>query len=1045
MIRNMQIRSKLIAVLVVPLVALTVLAAIGIASNVSRGVQADRVNDQTAFAVSLSTLVHELQRERDLSAGWVGGGRDAGYGGVVAQRVAVNQALDTFRRDVRNLGSDNQGSAFRERVDSAVAGLERLDEQRDQIENNPGMTVPQTLDYYSGVIGNLLAVNLEIASQTDDRDLIRNVGTFVSLARLKEATSLERGRLYAVASAGRFGPGDFRELAPIVGAQEAWRTQFEATATPSQRAFLDRTLQSPDIARVDDLRNKVLTGDPSQPVQLDAEQWFTYMTAKLDLLRTVERRLADDVSAASRTAQSTASRQALLYTVILTLVLWFTVGLSLWMARSMVGPLRSLTRTANEVADQRLPGLVDKLQHTKDPRDLDVVPEPVPVTSGDEIGQVSAAFNSVHRVAIQVATEQAALRKSIGDMFLNLARRSQSLIDRQLELIDDLERTEADPDALDNLFKLDHLATRMRRNAEDLIVLSGAEPARRWSQPVPLVEVVRAALAEVEDYNRVELLPIDDIGVAGQAVSDVVHLLAELIENATSFSPPGTKVQVAGQQVSNGYVLEIEDRGLGMSDEELVETNERLANPPMVDFALSRMLGLYVVARLAQRYNIKVQLRHSWYGGITALVLLPPTVAVQAAMPEALEAPRRGPAELVASTKPAEPAADETGEHLPIFEAARSDWFEDAVRGDHLPLRRHAAQQPNSRAAEPTGNGGGTLTGAGAPRTPGPTAGGDLGSGAPRPDGQGDPARFEPSEVDAARTDAARAEALRAEAMRVETTRMEEAARAEAARAEAAQRETVRPEAAPAEASQEATPAGTAPSDPTAESPPAPTARTDAGATARTDAGAGARVDPGPAARIERARRDRAAARGRTGSLPTRTPGASGPPPSGATPFAAAPSAADGRPFGPAPAAPPPPGRSGRRADRAGVGAADRASADAQGAARAPGPAPDAPAPTLQAASVQTTKAGLPRRVPRANLAPGMVAARTAAAAAPQAPASSSEPSTPSPGRSPEEVRSMLSSYRSGLERGRMMAAGEDADRGGDAHSSSRSDDDATQ
>ncbi|MFL6183349.1 MAG: nitrate- and nitrite sensing domain-containing protein [Actinomycetes bacterium] len=1012
----MQIRSKLIAVLVVPLVALTVLAAIGIGSNVSRGVQADRVNDQTAFAVSLSTLVHELQRERDLSAGWVGSGRDAGYGGVVAQRVAVNQALDTFRRDVRNLGSDNQGSAFRKRVGSAVAGLEQLDEQRDRIENNPDTTVPETLDYYSGVIGNLLAVNLEIASQTDDRDLIRNVGTFVSLARLKEATSLERGRLYAVASAGRFGPGDFRELAPIVGAQEAWRTQFEATATPEQRAFLDRTLQSPDIARVDDLRNKVLTGDPSQPVQLDAKQWFTYMTAKLDLLRTVERRLADDVSAASRAAQSTASRQALLYTVILTLVLWFTVGLSLWMARSMVGPLRTLTRTANDVADERLPGLVDKLQHTKDPRDLDVVPEPVPVTSTDEIGQVSAAFNSVHSTAIQVATEQAALRRSVGDMFLNLARRSQSLIDRQLELIDDLERTEADPDALDNLFKLDHLATRMRRNAEDLIVLSGSEPARRWSQPVPLVEVVRAALAEVEDYNRVELLPIDDVGVAGQAVADVVHLLAELIENATSVSPPGTKVQVAGQQVSNGYVLEIEDRGLGMSDEELVEANERLANPPMVDFALSRMLGLYVVARLAQRYNVKVQLRHSWYGGITALVLLPPTVAVRAAMPEALEAPRRGPAELVPSTRPVEPAADETGEHLPIFEAARSDWFEDSVRGDHLPLRRHAAQKPNSRAAEPTGNGAGTLTGA----------------GAPRPDGQAGPARAEPSAADAAK-----AEAMRAEAMRIETARMAEAAREEAARAEAAQPETMRAESAQAEAAQEAAPAGTAPPGPTAESPPGPTARADSGATARAEPGPSARTGP---------RRDRAAAGGRAGPLPTRTPGASGPPPGGAQPFAVAPSPGEGRPLGPAPASPPPPGRAGRRADRAGVGAADRAAA-AQGATRAPGSAPDAAAPaTLQAASVQTTKAGLPRRVPRANLAPGMVAARTAAAAATPAPASGSEASTPNPGRSPEEVRSMLSSYRSGLERGRMMAAGEDADRGGDAHSSSRSDDDdATQ
>jgi Nitrate and nitrite sensing/Histidine kinase-, DNA gyrase B-, and HSP90-like ATPase/HAMP domain len=1021
MIRNMQIRSKLIAVLVVPLVALTVLAAIGIGANVARGVQADRVNDQTAFAVSLSTLVHELQRERDLSAGWVGSGRDAGYGGVVAQRVAVNQALQTFRRDIANLGTDNSGS-FQRRIDTALKQFNQLNEDRQRIEDEPGWTVQRTLDLYSGMIADLFAVELEIGGQTNDRSLIHNIATFVALGRYKEAASQERGLVYAVASAGQFAPGEFQRFATSLGAQDTWRSQFDINATDSQRSRLDELQGNSDVIATNELRNylrnALLTGNATSKVDLDPKEWFLRTTARIDLLRGVENTVAADVSAASKAAQSSASRQALLYTIVLALVLWLTVGLSLWMARSMVGPLRTLTKSANEVADQRLPGLVDQLQHTKDPRELDVVPEPVPVTSGDEIGQVSAAFNSVHRVAIRVATEQAALRRSIGDMFLNLARRSQTLIDRQLELIDDLERTEADPDALENLFKLDHLATRMRRNAEDLIVLSGAEPARRWSQPVPLVEVVRAALAEVEDYNRVELLPIDEIGVAGQAVSDVVHLLAELIENATSFSPPGTKVQVAGQQVSNGYVLEIEDRGLGMSDEELVEANERLANPPMVDFALSRMLGLYVVARLAQRYNIKVQLRHSWYGGITALVLLPPTVAVRAPMPEALEAPsRRGPAELVASTKPVEPAADESGEHLPIFEAARSDWFEDAVQGDHLPLRRHAAQQPNSRAAEPTGNGAGTLTGAGTPRTAGPAPDGGFGLGGPQPDGQPGPARPEPADAEAARVDAARAEALRAEAMRVE------AARIEAARAEAPPAEALPTEAAPA------------------GPPPGP--------AARAEPGPDARAEPGPTARTDtRSRRDRTGPRGRTGPLPTRTPGASGPPPGGATPFVAAPSPGDGQPLAPAPASPAPPSRSSRRADRTGQPAAAQGATRAQGTA--PTSAPDAPAPapaTLQAASVQTTKAGLPRRVPRANLAPGMVAARTAAAAATPAPASSSsEPSTASTARSPEEVRSMLSSYRSGLERGRMMAAGEDADRGGDAHSSSRSDDDdATQ
>jgi hypothetical protein len=416
----------------------------------------------------------------------------------------------------------------------------------------------------------------------------------------------------------------------------------------------------------------------------------------------------------------------------------------------------------------------------------------------------------------------------------------------------------------------------------------------------------------------------------------------------------------------------------------------------MVDFALSRMLGLYVVARLAQRYNIKVQLRHSWYGGITALVLLPPTVAVRAPMPEAIEAPsRRGPAELVASAKPAEPAVEEEegGEHLPIFEAARSDWFEDGVRGDHLPLRRHAAQQPHGRAAEPTGNGAGTLTGAGAARLPDP---------------------------DGARTDAERAEELRAEAIRAETARMEAAAQAEAAKAETAEAEA-----------EEARPEAAWPGAPTASAAP----QAEAGAAPRGDA-----------------------PRARTGPLPTRTPGASGPPPGGAKPFApASPAGAESRPSAPAS---PTPGRSGRRADRTG---GDRVRADRVRAGRAPAaqPVPASPepvpapagaaaadvaaaAPTLQAASVQTTKAGLPRRVPRANLAPGMVAAQAAATAARTEPAGDARPASPA-ARTPEEVRSMLSSYRSGLERGR-MAAGEDAERGDNPHSSSRSDhDDATQ
>jgi hypothetical protein len=252
---------------------------------------------------------------------------------------------------------------------------------------------------------------------------------------------------------------------------------------------------------------------------------------------------------------------------------------------------------------------------------------------------VAAAFNSVHRVAIRTATEQAALRRSIGDMFINLARRSQALINRQLNLIDTMEREEEDRGELTRLFQLDHLATRMRRNAENLIVLATAEPAQGQSEPTPLSIVIHAAISEVEDYSRVALLrPGDlnvvdlltpgDIEVVGHAVNDIVHLLAELIENATIFSPPETRVMVTTQPVSSAYLVQIEDRGQGMTDQELADANERLANPPLVDFALSRKLGFYVVGRLAARHGIQVQLRRSFYDGLVALVLIPPSLLV---------------------------------------------------------------------------------------------------------------------------------------------------------------------------------------------------------------------------------------------------------------------------------------------------------------------------------------------------------------------------------------------------------------------------------
>ena len=279
---------------------------------------------------------------------------------------------------------------------------------------------------------------------------------------------------------------------------------------------------------------------------------------------------------------------------------------------------------------------------------------------------------------IRDVTEQAALRRSISDLLHNLARRSQGLVDRQLELIDELERSEVDPDRLDELFRMDHLATRMRRNVENLIVLSGVEQRRRWSESVPLRDVVEAAVAEVEEYSRVQVTGIHDLTLSGQAASDVAHLLAELVENATSFSSPTTRVEISGGPTGNGYVLEIEDHGIGMSDAELAKANRRLAEPLAADVAASRMMGFHVVGRLAARHGIKVQLRHSWFGGVAALVLLPAVLLGSAG-----EHPAMGPPVPAGVTVSPEP--------LLLAKTTEPGWQPRA----HLPLRRHAAPAPN--------------------------------------------------------------------------------------------------------------------------------------------------------------------------------------------------------------------------------------------------------------------------------------------------------------------------------------------------------------
>ena len=298
-----------------------------------------------------------------------------------------------------------------------------------------------------------------------------------------------------------------------------------------------------------------------------------------------------------------------------------SVFVSVRVGRELVRDLSRLRKDAHEVSGVRLPSVMRRLAAGEQ---VDVETEAPHLSyERDEIGQVGQALNTLQRAAVEAAVKQADMRRGVSEVFVNLARRNQVLLHRQLTLLDTMERRTENSDELADLFRLDHLTTRMRRHAEGLVILSGAAPSRQWRKPIQLMDVVRAAVAEVEDYERVEVRRLPRIGVGGPAVADLTHLIAELLENATVFSPPHTAVQVHGERVANGFTLEIHDRGLGMAPEVLLDANLRLAETPDFELSDTDRLGLFVVSRLAQRQNVRVSLQISPYGGTTAVVFIP--------------------------------------------------------------------------------------------------------------------------------------------------------------------------------------------------------------------------------------------------------------------------------------------------------------------------------------------------------------------------------------------------------------------------------------
>ncbi|MFE0194051.1 nitrate- and nitrite sensing domain-containing protein, partial [Streptomyces sp. NPDC058989] len=637
-LRNWRISTRLVSLLALPVVAATTLGGMRIGTQLENIDQLDKMQLLTEMTRQATELADALQVERDKSAGpLAGSGNVKDDANVVAPREATDRAKLSFNQatdDIR--GQDATMAGVRATVLEITRQLNTLNEIRANAYQDEG-NAARTVTSYNQLITSLLSLSQDMAQATSNPEMIGSTRALAAFSSAKEYASMQR----ALISAGLAHPGG-----PELSSNDRLAGR---NAEDSERSFGDRFQPIYDSVAGAGKANALTRGLDGNNDEIKAAvafahrafasgsgirsqdyrylDWYDSDTVKIDEMSRIETTLLSEMEQKSRELRNEATQDAIINGAVILLVLGVSLVGAFVVARSMVRSLRRLQDTAQKVAQDRLPELVKQLSES-DPQDVDTSVESVGVHSRDEIGRVAAAFDDVHREAVRLASEQALLRGNVNAMFTNLSRRSQGLIQRQLSLISELESREADPDQLSSLFKLDHLATRMRRNGENLLVLAGEEPGRRWTRPVPLVDVLRAAASEVEQYERIELNAVPQTEVAGRVVNDLVHLLAELLENATSFSSPQTKVKVTGHALPDGRVLvEIHDTGIGLSPEDLSAINERLASPPTVDVSVSRRMGLFVVGRLSLRHGIRIQLRPSDSGGTTALVMLPVDVA----------------------------------------------------------------------------------------------------------------------------------------------------------------------------------------------------------------------------------------------------------------------------------------------------------------------------------------------------------------------------------------------------------------------------------
>nr|WSZ14395.1 nitrate- and nitrite sensing domain-containing protein [Streptomyces canus] len=652
--RNWRVPTRLNAILLIPVIVGLVMGGFQVKSSIDTWREAEDAENTARLVRASLSYADALYQERDSTAAPLLSGQGQDNATVVAARKKTDEAADAFDEAAQNMpqkaGLQRRLTLFRD----GEGGLQTLragaytSSKLTGVKTEEGYTqIAHPLTEFANELGlgtgnitsygrTVYAIELTKAALSLQRSigmhlLIKPGPGLSSFASQKVALS-SYAYLEGIAVEEYVGGGTAADAAKLDTAKK--QIQAEGAALAKEAAAKNPNYVPPPSNPVDMVSSLAQLPSMDQSARealgkdgITAENWWAVNTLKYNAYRQIETDLADTAVNEAASIADDAKRDAFIVGAAVVVALLLAFILAGAVARQMSRSMRQLRNAAFGIAEQRLPMLVDQLSRT-DPGRVDTRVAPIPINTKDEIGEVARAFDQVHREAVRLASEQALLRGNINAIFTNLSRRNQSLIEGQLTLITDLENNEADPDQLENLFRLDHLATRMRRNGENLLVLAGEEPGRRWDQPVPLVDVLRAASSEVEQYERIELSGVPEAEIHGRAVTDLVHLLAELLENATTFSSPQTKVRVTATRLPDGRIMiEIHDKGIGLTAEDFADINHKLANPPTVDAAISQRMGLFVVGRLSDRHGIRVQLRPSGeQAGTTSLVMLPDAI-----------------------------------------------------------------------------------------------------------------------------------------------------------------------------------------------------------------------------------------------------------------------------------------------------------------------------------------------------------------------------------------------------------------------------------